>query len=251
MTNVLFLNPSISRMARAAVNFLLVCIPQGAHSLCQIFESGTASTSVTYNASAKESVWQSFVATTPGCSSTVGTQATLDCLQSVNSSAIYQGLLEAIAQSTLTEATLSIPVSTVPQVCYPIYPPVSGPKDVSRNFPLFRVRTWTKVQYPKAYHLSVPFDSRSQERCLLCLSWISLSLGLGVTSRPTFHLLLSLKGSWINSCNSTPDDPVLGSPYGTGNQTFGLPSGYKRLTSMCQCNYSLLLLSTIYVLCRR
>lgn len=154
MTNVLFLNPSISRMARAAVNFLLVCIPQGAHSLCQIFESGTASTSVTYNASAKESVWQSFVARTPGCSSTVGTQATLDCLQSVNSSAIYQGLLEAIAQSTLTEAH---PFNPVPQVCYPIYPPVSGPKDVSRNFPLFQVRTWTKVQYTQGLPYVRPF----------------------------------------------------------------------------------------------
>ncbi|KAK0241270.1 extracellular triacylglycerol lipase precursor [Armillaria nabsnona] len=65
----------------------------------KIFESGTASTSVTYNVSAKVSVWQSFVAGTPGCSSTVGTQARL---------------LEAIAQFTLTEA-------------HPFNPSIDGP----------------------------------------------------------------------------------------------------------------------------
>ncbi len=138
MTNVLFLNPSISRMARAAVNFLLVCIPQGAHSLCQIFESGTASTSVTYNASAKESVWQSFVARTPGCSSTVGTQATLDCLQSVNSSAIYQGLLEAIAQSTLTEA-------------HSFNPSIDGPSGLLPDLPS---RLWAQGRFAKLPFIS-------------------------------------------------------------------------------------------------
>ena len=29
-----------------------------------------------------------------------------------------------------------------------------------------------------------------------------------------------------------PDDPSLGSPYGTGNETFGLPVGWKRVASM-------------------
>ena len=36
MTNVLFFNPSISGMVRAAVNFLPVCIPQGVHSLSDL-----------------------------------------------------------------------------------------------------------------------------------------------------------------------------------------------------------------------
>jgi acetylcholinesterase len=30
-----------------------------------------------------------------------------------------------------------------------------------------------------------------------------------------------------------PDVPALGSPYGTGNQTFGLDSNYKRFASFC------------------
>ena len=29
-----------------------------------------------------------------------------------------------------------------------------------------------------------------------------------------------------------PDDPALGSPFNTGNQTFGLPSNYKRAAAI-------------------
>ena len=32
-----------------------------------------------------------------------------------------------------------------------------------------------------------------------------------------------------------PDDPALGSPYGTGNDTFGLSSQYKRWAAICFC----------------
>ena len=32
-----------------------------------------------------------------------------------------------------------------------------------------------------------------------------------------------------------PDDPVLGSPFGTGNETFGLPTAYKRVAAMSAC----------------
>ncbi|KAK0205575.1 Alpha/Beta hydrolase protein [Desarmillaria ectypa] len=52
LTNLLPLNTSISHLARAA-----------------IFESSYASSSVIYNASTRESIWQYFVAGTPGCES--------------------------------------------------------------------------------------------------------------------------------------------------------------------------------------
>ena len=31
-----------------------------------------------------------------------------------------------------------------------------------------------------------------------------------------------------------PDDPALGSPFNTGNETFGLPSGFKRLSAIVE-----------------
>ncbi|SJK98002.1 uncharacterized protein ARMOST_01258 [Armillaria ostoyae] len=197
MTNVLFLNPSISRMARAA-----------------IFESGTASTSVTYNASTKESVWQSFVAGTPGCSSTVGTQATLDCLQSVNSSAIYQGLLEAIAQSTMTEA-------------HPFNPNIDGPSGLLPDLPS---RLWAQGRFAK-----LPFISGTNldEGTVLAAPILDFT-----ESRIRNYIAANFSPPAIPNrvlfrfLQLYPDDPILGSPYGTGNQTFGLPSGYKRLASM-------------------
>lgn len=33
-----------------------------------------------------------------------------------------------------------------------------------------------------------------------------------------------------------PEDPSAGSPFGTGNQTFGLPAGYKRFAAICGRN---------------
>ena len=32
-----------------------------------------------------------------------------------------------------------------------------------------------------------------------------------------------------------PDDPALGSPFNTGNETFGMP-GFKRLAAICECS---------------
>jgi len=32
-----------------------------------------------------------------------------------------------------------------------------------------------------------------------------------------------------------PDNPALGSPFNTGNETFGLPQGYKRWAAFCKC----------------
>ena len=32
-----------------------------------------------------------------------------------------------------------------------------------------------------------------------------------------------------------PDIPALGSPFNTGNETFGLPQAYKRWAAICKC----------------
>ena len=31
-----------------------------------------------------------------------------------------------------------------------------------------------------------------------------------------------------------PDDPTVGSPFGTGNETFGMPSSFKRQAAICK-----------------
>ncbi|PBK63747.1 alpha/beta-hydrolase [Armillaria solidipes] len=82
MTSVLFLNPSVSKVARAA-----------------IFESGSASSTLTFDAQHREDPWTNFVESVPSCSSLVGTSLTVDCLQSANSSDVLEGLLQAMAET--------------------------------------------------------------------------------------------------------------------------------------------------------
>ena len=43
-----------------------------------------------------------------------------------------------------------------------------------------------------------------------------------------------------------PDIPALGSPFNTGNETFGLPTGYKREAAIVELCLSLLVIFTFY-----
>jgi len=37
-----------------------------------------------------------------------------------------------------------------------------------------------------------------------------------------------------------PDDPSLGSPFGTGDETFGLSPGFKRMSAICEFSFTML-----------
>ncbi|KAK0194653.1 Alpha/Beta hydrolase protein [Armillaria mellea] len=197
LTNLLFLNASVSNLARAA-----------------IFESGCVSSPVTYNASTRESSWQNFVAGTPGCESVAGTQSTFDCLQIANTSDIYQGFLEAYA--------LAIEG-------FPFDPALDGPSGLLPDFPS---SLWAKGEFA-----TLPFVSGT-------------NLDEGTRFRPTNRTYTDedIKDYMATTYSPFPptisdailerflelypDDPSLGSPYGTGNETFGLPSGFKRVAAM-------------------
>ncbi|KAK0460652.1 Carboxylesterase [Desarmillaria tabescens] len=112
LTSLLFLNASISDLAWAA-----------------IFESGAVSSPVTYNASTRESSWHNFVAGTPGCESVADTNNTFDCLQAANSSAIYEGWIEAY--SLTIEG-------------FPFDPALDGPSGLLPDLPS---RLWEEGQF--------------------------------------------------------------------------------------------------------
>ncbi|KAK0460641.1 triacylglycerol lipase 3 [Desarmillaria tabescens] len=198
LTNLLLLNASISDLARAA-----------------IMESGSASSPVIYNASTRESTWQYFVGGTPGCESVAGTDNTFDCLQAVNSSAIYQGFLEAYELAIEDMA---------------FYPALDGPSGTI--LPDLPTNLWAKGQFA-----TIPF-----------ISGTNLDEGTGGLPTNTTFIDEAIK-DYIQTTYSAfppylsdeildqllelyPDDPSLGSPYNTGNQTFGLPSGWKRVASI-------------------
>ncbi|PBK86451.1 extracellular triacylglycerol lipase precursor [Armillaria gallica] len=198
LTNLVLLNASISNFAWASIS-----------------ESGSASSPVIYNASTRETTWQYFVAGTPGCESVAGTLNSFDCLQAANSSAIYQGLLEAYALAIEDHA---------------FYPALDGPSGTI--LPDLPTCLWAKGQFA-----TIPF-----------ISGTNLDEGTGGLSTTTNFTDENIK-DYIQTTYSAfppylsdtildrllelyPDDPSLGSPYGTGNETFGLPVGWKRVASM-------------------
>ncbi|KAK0447172.1 extracellular triacylglycerol lipase precursor [Armillaria borealis] len=198
LTNLVLLNASISNFAWASIS-----------------ESGSASSPVIYNTSTRETTWQYFVAGTPGCESVAGTLNSFDCLQAANSSAIYQGLLEAYALAIEDHA---------------FYPALDGPSGAI--LPDLPTRLWEKGQFA-----TFPF-----------ISGTNLDEGTGGLSTTTNFTDENIK-DYIQTTYSAfppyisdaildrllelyPDDPSLGSPYGTGNETFGHPVGWKRVASM-------------------
>ncbi|KAK0460642.1 extracellular triacylglycerol lipase precursor [Desarmillaria tabescens] len=197
LTNLLFLHPSISNLARAA-----------------IFESGSASSPAIYNASTRESVWQSFVAGTPGCESVAGTGNTFDCLRAANSSAIYEGFVEAYELAN---------------EMYPFTPVLDGPSGLLPDFPS---RLWARGEFAMLPFISgTNLDERTR----------FLSTNRSYTDEDIKDYMATTHSSFPPYISGAilerllelyPDDPSVGSPYNTGEETFGLASGFKRVASI-------------------
>ncbi|KAK0460618.1 extracellular triacylglycerol lipase precursor [Desarmillaria tabescens] len=195
MTNLQLLNPLISQFAHAA-----------------IFESGYASSPVIYNAAARESTWQYFVAGTPGCESVAGTQNTFDCLQAANSSAVYQGLMACYASAIEG---------------FPVYPALDGP-----SLPDLPTHLWAKGEFAR-----IPFISGTN----LDEGTLGLTTDRNFTDEDIKDYIQTTYSAFPPYISDSildrlielyPDDPSLGSPYGTGNETFGYPVGWKRVASI-------------------
>ncbi|KAK0494885.1 hypothetical protein EDD18DRAFT_1106747 [Armillaria luteobubalina] len=115
MTNVLFLNPSISRMVSPNLELFL---------------------HLTYNASIEESVGQSLVAATSGCNSSVGTQATLDDLRNYQRSFRFASRSTFPSLDPMTFATLPFILSANSKRSY-IAANFTPPAILNRVFDLF------------------------------------------------------------------------------------------------------------------
>ncbi|KAK0499037.1 extracellular triacylglycerol lipase precursor [Armillaria luteobubalina] len=198
LTTLVLLDASISNFARAAIS-----------------ESGSASSPVIYNASARESTWENFVAGTPGCESVAGTQNTFDCLQAANTSAVYQGFVEAYELAIEDMA---------------FYPALDGP--LGGILPDLPTRLWAKGQFA-----TIPFISGTN----LDEGTLGLSTTTNFTDENIKDFIQTTYSAFPPYLSDAildrllelyPDDPSLGSPYGTGNETFGLPVGWKRVASM-------------------
>ncbi|KAK0499005.1 extracellular triacylglycerol lipase precursor [Armillaria luteobubalina] len=191
MTSILFLNPSISKFARAA-----------------IFESGSATSSLSFDAQRREDSWTNFVRGIPSCSSFVGTSFTVNCIQSMNTSDVLEGLLLSLA-----EADEDIPFD----------PTLDGPHGLFPGLP--------SELFPRGQFARLPFiaGTNLDEGTAFCPTAVNytdellreiISANFSPPALPPKVLdeLLALY----------PDDPSAGSPYNTGNETFGLSPLFKK-----------------------
>ncbi|KAJ3886403.1 extracellular triacylglycerol lipase precursor [Lentinula edodes] len=202
MTSVQLLNPSFSKFARAA-----------------ILESGSAASSLTFDAQHRQVDWDNFVAGVPGCAELSNTNNTFSCLQSVNTTAILSGLL--IAQS---EAPEQIPWD----------PTIDGEGGFIPELPslLFAKGTFAKIPFISGTNLDE--GTSFTPPTVNYTTELIMDLLVANFSPPAVPSVseTQLENATMRLLELYPDVPALGSPFNTGNDTFGLSSGYKRVAAL-------------------
>ncbi|KAK0455225.1 extracellular triacylglycerol lipase precursor [Desarmillaria tabescens] len=198
MISILFLHPSISDLAWAG-----------------IFQSGTASATLPFNATAREDredAWNNFVAAIPECSSYVGTLSTFPCVQNASSSEVYQGFLQAYSKAT---------------ELFPFCPTLDGPSGLFPDLPSHLLSTGQFARLPfiagtnldEGPLFSAPTQDYTEE---VIRSIVNSNYSPPAIPTDVMNELMDLY----------PDDPAEGSPYNTGNETFGLSPGFKRISAI-------------------
>ncbi|KAH7881231.1 esterase 1 [Lentinula edodes] len=202
MTAVQLLNPSFSKFARAA-----------------IIESGSAASALTFDAQHRQVDWDNFVAGVPGCVELSETGNTFNCLHSVNTTAILSGLL--IAQSEVPEL-------------FPWSPTIDGEGGFMPELPSLRFAngTFAKIPFISGTNLdegTVFIPPTNNYTAELITEFIIANYSPPVV--PTVSES-QLENATARLLELYPDVPALGSPFNTGNDTFGLSPGFKRICAL-------------------
>ncbi|PIL25854.1 hypothetical protein GSI_11607 [Ganoderma sinense ZZ0214-1] len=180
-----------------------------------IMESGAAETVPLFNASRRDLIWDTFATNVTGCED-VAQGSTFSCLRNATTSALVSSW-EAVA-TTFSDLVLFGPVLDGPTGLLPDLP---SKLLATGRFSKIPFITGTVLDEGTAFvpqPLPSPFD-------------------------PTVFLLASASPSPHQSSTQLeedietllglyPDDPTAGSPFGTGNETFGLGSEYKRMAAL-------------------
>ncbi|KAJ7059269.1 extracellular triacylglycerol lipase precursor [Mycena amicta] len=197
MTSILFLNSPIARLARAA-----------------IFQSGSQASPPLFTPERREIDWQNFVAGVPSCASLVNSSTTFACLQNANSSELLAGF-----NASLAKATERVPWDPV----------LDGPGGLIPDLP--------SVLFKKGQFARLPFISGTNldEGTLFTPTTLMTPQDLHDHIAQLFTPSVSptrLQSSIDELFVLYPDDPSLGAPFGTGNETFGLSPEFKRGAAM-------------------
>ena len=200
----------------------------------QILESGSPATTLFFYASQREPAWQAFVSAVPSCTQMATSGHTLDCLRRANSSDVAQGFLTY--HPTLSQISL-----------LPFDPTLDGPNGLIPDYPS---KLLAKGQFSCVPFIAGTNLDEGEEIVLFpsevrTVSYLICSSGTFFTNRSinsdkeVYGLILAslspptvapslLDDVVTNLLRLYPDVPALGSPFGTGNETFGLSSVYKQ-----------------------
>ncbi|KAJ7465470.1 extracellular triacylglycerol lipase precursor [Mycena galericulata] len=203
MTSILFLNSSIASLARAA-----------------ILESGSQAALGVFPAERGEVDWQNFVAGVAPCASLAKSGSTFDCLSEANSTEIFQGIVAAMAE---TESE------------FPWVPALDEPGGLLPDRP--------SVLFKRGQFARLPFimGNNLDEGTLFIDNPILLAnttVGVKETYVTQYsppippETMDTLEAAVDTLLKLYPDIPALGSPYNTGNNTFGLGPEYKRSSAI-------------------
>ncbi|KDR78238.1 hypothetical protein GALMADRAFT_224614 [Galerina marginata CBS 339.88] len=165
----------------------------------------------TFEPEVNEAAWQSYVAAIPACASFANTANTFDCIRSADS----QSLLQALTTAQIFSGNTFF------------QPVIDGPGGLLVDRPS---KVVLKARLPTM------IGSNLDEGALFTPQNINSTLEIEE------FLIAGISPSLVSPSEQAsvvqqilelyPDIPALGSPFGTGNNTFGLSSQYKRLAAI-------------------
>ncbi|KAJ7059294.1 extracellular triacylglycerol lipase precursor [Mycena amicta] len=197
MTSILFLNSPITSLARAA-----------------IFESGSQASVPLFTPERRDIDWQNFVAGVGSCAALATSSSTFACLRNANSSELLAGFTASLAEAN--EATPWDPVLDGPGGLIPDLPSVLFQKGQFAKLPFISGTNLDEGTVFTPTTLTTPQELRDQLPLLFTPSVSPARLNSSIDEILVLY----------------PDDPSLGSPFGTGNQTFGLSPEFKRTAAL-------------------
>ena len=182
-------------------------------------ESGSTGTLPFFKSTERQDAWDTFVSSIPGCSGTSSAGTSIPCAQNASTAT----LLSALAKTE------------VKYMAYPynflFVPVIDGPGGLLPDTPstLLAAGNFSKIPFMAGTVLDegtlfVPQDISVPEELLDVL----LSVDSPYPQQFSSQYLQDIETLF----GVYSEDPALGSPFGTGNETFGLSSEYKRVAAM-------------------
>ncbi|KAF9257010.1 esterase 1 [Marasmius fiardii PR-910] len=177
-----------------------------------ILESGGALPTFTFPASRRQNCWDSFVNAIPNCSSS--SMNTFDCIRNASSNSLLQAMGVSLAEANEE---------------FPWVPTLDGPDGLLPELPsqMFAKGLFSKIPFISGANL----DEATQFTPTTVSSPVTIQNGLVSNCTNEFGSpQLNVVADQI--LQLYPNAPALGSPFNTGNETFGLNSQYKRAAAI-------------------